>query len=125
MTTRTNPKESIYFYKATIVSVYDGDTITVNIDLGLQIWAYKEKLRLYGINAPEVRGSQRPEGLKSRDFLRSLLPEGKEILISSYKDKKGKYGRYLANIWTENEDGTITNINDLLVEEGFAEYKEY
>ncbi len=122
---KNKPQRIPLFHKATVVSVYDGDTITVNIDLGLQIWAYKEKLRLYRINAPEVRGSQRPEGLKSRDFLRSLLPEGTEILISSCKDKKGKYGRYLAEIWTENEDGTIANINDLLVDEGFAEYKEY
>ena len=63
-------KENLYYYRAVVVSVYDGDTCTVDIDLGLNTWVRGEKLRLYRINAPELRGPERPEGLKSRDFLR-------------------------------------------------------
>jgi micrococcal nuclease len=43
-----------YFYKAKIISVYDGDTVTAVIDLGFEI-TKKIKIRLYGINAPEIR----------------------------------------------------------------------
>lgn len=116
--------EKLYFYRATVKSVYDGDTITVDIDLGLMTWIHAEKLRLYRINAPELRGSEREEGLKSRDFLRSLI-DGKEIFIETVKDKKGKYGRYLAEIWLEQGTDNWINVNDLLVTEGYAEYHDY
>ncbi len=52
-------KENLYHYRAVVVSVYDGDTCTVDIDLGLNTWVRGEKLRLYRINAPELRGSER------------------------------------------------------------------
>jgi len=110
---------NIYTYKATITSVYDGDTVTADIDMGLNIWAHGEKLRLHRINTPEVRGDEREQGLISRDWLRQQLM-GKEVLIQTIKDKKGKYGRYLAEIYLEG-----VNMNDQLVTEGYAIYKTY
>ena len=117
-------KENLYYYRATVVSVYDGDTCTVDIDLGLNTWVRGEKLRLYRINAPELRGKERSAGLKSRDFLRNQI-DGKKIIIQTIKDRKEKFGRYLAEIWLPIEDGEMININDLLVTKGFAEYKDY
>lgn len=117
-------KENLYHYRAVVTDVYDGDTCTVNIDLGLSTWVQGEKLRLYRINAPELRGVERPEGLISRDFLREQI-DGKEILIQTIKDRKGKFGRYLAEIWLPREGDDPININDLLVEKGFAVYKDY
>ena len=108
-----------YTYKAKIVSVYDGDTVTADIDLGFRVWIRDEKLRLSRINTPEVRGVQRPDGLISRDWLRDMIL-GKEVIIKTLKDKKGKYGRYIVEIYFDGQ-----NINDLLVENGLAEYKEY
>ena len=115
---------TLYHYNALVTSVYDGDTCTVDIDLGLHSWIRDEKLRLHRINAPELRGKERSKGLKSHDFLKSKI-EGKKILIETIKDKKGKYGRYLAEIWLEEKKGEFTNINDLIVKEGFAIYKKY
>lgn len=63
----------LYHYKAKVESVYDGDTCTVDIDLGLHTWINREKIRLNRINAPELRGNEKDKGLKSRDFLRSLI----------------------------------------------------
>jgi micrococcal nuclease len=117
-------EHTLYHYKAVVTSVYDGDTCTVDIDLGLHSWIRSEKLRLHRINAPELRGKERPKGLISRDFLKSKI-EGKEVVIETIKDKKGKYGRYLAEIWFEDKPGKFKNINDLLVKEGFAVYKKY
>jgi len=116
--------EKLYHYRAVVQSVYDGDTCTVDIDLGLGIWVHGEKLRLYRINAPERRGVEKEAGLKSGDYLRNLI-DGKEIFVQTFKDRKGKYGRYLADIWLEDEDGTWTNVNDLMVQQGYAVYKEY
>ncbi len=116
--------KSLYNYKAFVTKVYDGDTITVDIDLGLNVFAKKEKIRLSRINAPELRGEEREEGLKSRDYLRNLI-FNKEILVQTIKDRKGKYGRYLGEIFLLDENGDKINVNDLLVEEGFAVYKKY
>jgi micrococcal nuclease len=108
----------MYEYRAKVIKVYDGDTITVLIDLGFGV-TFKEKLRLYGINTPEVRGKERPDGLISRDRLRERILD-KNITIKTFKDKKGKYGRYIAEIYLEKE-----NINEWLVSEGLAEKKDY
>ena len=112
----------MYTYRAKVIKVYDGDTITVEIDLGFNI-KITEKLRLIRINTPEVRGEERERGLISRDRLRELILN-KEIIIKTNKDKKGKYGRYLGEVIYEGEYGTI-NVNDWLVNEGLAEYKNY
>jgi len=117
-------QDKLYFYRAVVLSVYDGDTCRVDIDLGLKIWIHNEKLRLSRINAPELRGDEKAEGLRARDFLRELI-DGKEIFIETKKDRKGKYGRYLAEIWLQQEDGNWLNVNDFMVQSGHARYQRY
>lgn len=109
----------LYTYKAIVTKVYDGDTITVNIDLGLKTWIYGEKLRLYGINAPEVRGMERESGLLARDWLREQILD-KEVVIETIKDRKGKYGRYLARVSLDGRD-----IIAEMVQAGYAEWRNY
>lgn len=113
----------LFHYTAQVQSVYDGDTCRVDIDLGLGIWIRNEKLRLTRINAPEMTGDEKPQGTLSRDVLRSLIL-GQEIIIETIKDRRGKYGRYLAEIWLP-EHGGYTNINDKLVAMGHAVYEDY
>lgn len=117
-------EDKLYHYRAKVVSVYDGDTCTVDIDLGLGVWVRGEKLRLLRINAPEMRGDEKIAGKASRDFLREQIL-GKTVFIQTQRDKRGKYGRYLAEIWLENAAGEWNNINDALVDAGQAVYKEY
>lgn len=114
----------LYVYKAHVTKVYDGDTCTVDIDLGLHTWIHSERIRLSRIDAPEVRGPEKVEGIKSRDFLRSLILD-KEIILQTIKDTKGKYGRYLGEIWVQDENGEYYNVNDRLVAEGYAVYVDY
>ena len=113
----------LYEYRAEVVSVYDGDTITVNVDLGFATWLREEKIRLHGINAPEVRGPERPEGLKARDWLREKL-KGRKILLRTVRDRKGKFGRYLATVFVK-EGNAWVNVNRALIEAGHAEAAEY
>lgn len=117
-------KKTLYHYKAIVQNVYDGDTCTVDIDLGLHTWIKGEKLRLNRINAPEVTGKERLKGLKSKEYLKSLILN-KEVFIETIKDKKEKYGRYLAEVWLEQTPDNFLNINDLMVKNGFAVYKKY
>lgn len=105
----------MYEYRAFVRRVYDGDTVTVDIDLGFDVVLRNQKIRLVRINAPEVRGVQRPEGLKSRDALRAKIGN-RWIRIKTEKDKKGKWGRWLGEIWLDEEC-----VNDWLLKEGYAE----
>lgn len=105
-------------YRAFVRKIYDGDTVTVDIDLGFDIILHKQKIRLLRINAPEVRGEQREEGLKSRDALRQKIGN-KWVKLRTQKDKKGKFGRWLGEIWFEEEC-----VNDWLITEGHAKIYE-
>ena len=109
----------MYEYRAFVRKVYDGDTITCDIDLGVNMIMRNQKLRLVGINTPEVRGESRPEGLKVRDIVRSRI-SNKWVTIKTHRDKKGKYGRWLAEIY---EAGVEESLTQWLLKEGYA--KEY
>jgi micrococcal nuclease len=116
-------KASLYHYRAKVTDVYDGDTCTVEIDLGLSTWVRGEKVRLNRINAPEMRGADAAKGTKSRDFLRGLIL-GKDVLLQTIKDAREKYGRYLGEIWVE-KDGKSLNVSDVMVQNGHAVYQKY
>jgi len=107
----------MYEYRAYVRRIYDGDTITVDIDLGFDIILHKQKIRLTKINAPEMRGPQRPDGIKSRDALRQKIGN-KWVVLKTVQDKKGKYGRWLREIWADD-----ACVNDWMLSEGHA--KEY
>ena len=107
-------------YPATVTDVYDGDTITVTVDLGMDVFIAGQKMRLLGIDTPELRGVEREDGLKVRDFVRELILNKKIVIqIPDEGRKKGKYGRWLCIVLIDGK-----NLNKLLVEKGFArEYK--
>lgn len=114
------PIFDIYMYKIdkNDISIYDGDTITVTLDLGFNI-KKREKIRFYGINAPELKGIERADGLISKIFLKSLVDDAilkdKNIYIKTIKDSQEKYGRYLGVLFIDN-----LNVNLKLVEEGLV-----
>ena len=114
-------KPEVYSYNATILSIYDGDTVRADIDLGFDLKMANQSLRLFGLDTPEIRGEEREEGLEARDFLRSILPIGTRFTLVTVKDKKGKYGRILSTIYLNQDDGTFLNVNQLLLDKGFAE----
>ena len=49
----------MYEYKCKLVKVVDGDTIDVDIDLGFGVWMRNQRIRLYGIDTPESRTSDK------------------------------------------------------------------
>ena len=106
----------LYHYRAAVTEVYDGDTLTVDIDLGLGVWLRGQKIRLFGIDAPELKGETKEAGQAARDWLREKV-QGKSVLIKTFRDGREKYGRLLAEVWLEGE---ILSINDRLVHEGMA-----
>lgn len=90
-------------YPARIVAIHDGDTMTLDIDLGFdhiisgQDFAGKTRLacRVYGINAPELSTDT---GKAALAFAETLVKPGMLVTVLSHGwDKYG--GRF---------DGTIT-----------------
>ena len=94
-----------------------GDTLTADVDLGFKMWAKKIKLRLIGIDTPEIRTKDPQEkalAIKARDRVRELCL-GREVIITTRK--KGKYGRWLASVYIEDGDLDIARF---LIQEGLA-----
>jgi micrococcal nuclease len=115
---------SLYTYAAAVEAVYDADTMTVMIDLGLNVFV-RERVRLARINAPEVRGAMRVAGLVARDWVR-LQVLGVGVYIKTTQDKKGKYGRYVAEVYYRPPNAVVfVNLSDRLVTLGMAVYQEY
>ena len=120
--TATN-KGALWFYRGVVTDAqYDGDTWYLTIDLGFKNQNVNQKIRLLNIDTPEVRGTEREDGIKVRDFVRENFVVGQELLLRSYKDQAGKFDRYLFEIIIEfrSIDNYYT-LNQYLFERGFAD----
>lgn len=102
----------MYEYQATILDIHDGDSLKVRIDLGMRTTRI-ERLRLYGINAPEL---STPEGKAARAYLQTLLKIGDTATIRTHKDKQEKYGRWLAEVLSSE----LVDVNASMVSSGHA-----
>ena len=97
--------EKIIEGKAKII---DGDTIHIN----------KNKIRLHGIDAPEIKQTCKIEdkiwncGIKSSLALKKLILDNNITCVVSDIDK---YNRYIAECFINNQ-----NINKLMVRNGWA-----
>ena len=95
-------------FQAVVVSVYDGDTITIRTDETI-------KIRITGIDAPELK---QPFGQASKQAMSGLV-YGKTVTIKPVK--KELYGRLLARVEIGGKDTSLT-----MVELGMAHwYKQY
>jgi micrococcal nuclease len=106
----------IYEYKAKLNRVVDGDTVHFDVDLGFGVQVTLD-FRLAGINTPEVVGSQRVAGLAAKAEVTRLLGLGTIRIISM---KTEKYGRWLATIFVKQADGKEIEVNQALIDGGFA-----
>lgn len=111
---------TLYNYECIISRVVDGDTVDVDIDLGFDAWLKDQRVRLIEIDAPEVRTRDLAEkqlGLESKEFLKSLLPQGKKVILLSKEFNKGKYGRIIGDFILDNK-----LVTEILLENGKATY---
>lgn len=108
----------LYEYDAKLVKVVDGDTLDLEVDLGFNI-RHEIRVRLLGVDTPETYGVKKESeeyqaGIKAKERVEELCT-GKDLTVFTYKDKTGKYGRYLAQIVVDN-----INVGEQLIEEGLA-----
>ena len=97
---------------ATVLSIADGDTITV-VEAGERV-----KVRLACIGAPEL--SQAPYGQTSRQALQALLPLGAQVSLRV--KATDRYGRRVAELLKAKIDSknNSNNINQLMIASGQA-----
>lgn len=94
--------------QATVVSVYDGDTCTVEV-------RRRFKIRLEDVWAPEIREKG---GIESRDHLRSLIDQKAVMIrIGGTEDvwRRRTFGRDVGRIWVEGND-----VGSAMIESGHA-----
>ena len=110
----------MYTYKAKLIRVIDGDTVSAMIDLGFNTWTDRT-IRFYGIDAYESRTTdleEKAKGILAKERVIELLNSvnGEFILKSEGLDK---YGRSLGVILIKEGDKEL-NINQTLLTEGHA-----
>ncbi len=102
-------------YPVKLLSVYDGDTLTILVDLWPGQWI-KAKLRLNGIDTPEKRTRsvcEKAMALAVRELLVSFL-DGKELYITDVFN--GKYaGRVIGDLYADG-----INVSEYLLKSGYA-----
>tara|TARA_B100001758_G_C18179970_1_gene488925 strand:+ start:149 stop:538 length:390 start_codon:yes stop_codon:yes gene_type:complete len=115
-------------YVAQIKRWLDGDTVELSVDLGMSV-SVDAKFRLARIDAPEVKkyagvtNEEKQRGLELKKLLSEKIPKDSGVVVSV--TKKGKYGRYLVEIWDTDEEGSLYNLNDWLLNQGLVEGVEY
>ncbi len=85
--------------RAVCVRVIDGDTADFLLDLGWLTYSYA-RVRIYGIDTPELRGTTGPELAKALAATERLaqLVRNRPILLRSYKDRR-TFDRFVAEVF--------------------------
>jgi len=112
-TTATGPVRLPVGDETTVVRVVDGDTVEV---------AGGERVRLIGIDTPEVYGGAECYGEQASAYTKQLLPAGTPVRLVYDVERLDRYGRTLAYVY-RLADGEF--INGSLVRNGYAQVATY
>ena len=109
-------EDRLYWYRCELDRVIDGDTVVLHLDLGCNTWIRSQPCRLYNINTPEMRGVERVGGIDARNHMIKLLDSaGGDLMCKTHKDKQGKYGRWLVELYHHGN-----NLNEQMITDGYA-----
>ena len=117
-------EDKLFHYPAKLVRVKDGDSAFFIIDFGCEI-RRKYDTRFVGIDTAEMRSKEgspeRALALAAKRRTTELLTDAGDwnIGIITHKDKDGKYGRLLVEVWVK-KDGKLICVNEVLLTENLA-----
>ena len=102
--------------EALVTDIVDGDTIVTLTNQGK-----KETIRYLLIDTPELHHPRRREEelAKEAKIFNASLVLNKKIRIELDKEERDKYGRLLAYVWVNTENGEKM-VNETLIEKGLA-----
>ena len=87
------------------VDNYDGDTIKVNIPGVHPLLGANITVRVYGVDAPEIRTKNKCEkqkAIEAKELVKSILVKAKHITLKEVQ--RGKYFRILAKVYADDVD---------------------
>jgi micrococcal nuclease len=115
-----------WIWQASVSRIVDGDTLDVTIDVGFRATRY-ERIRLLGVNCPEMHGDSHEAGRAACDFTRNWVHATEvaerlgqwPFIIQTHK--ADSFGRYLARVWpASSKRETDSDLSALLIEHGHA-----
>jgi endonuclease YncB( thermonuclease family) len=94
--------------RARVIKVVDGDTLRVRLASGA-----RKKVRLVGIDTPEVYGTVECGGNKASASMRRITPRGTRVVLVSdpTQDKVDRYGRLLRYVMKSGKDVNRAQLN--------------
>lgn len=105
-------------FLAQVTKVSDGDSIHLTIMPGFGIHLPEVRVRLLGIDAPELRGPEKMQAIHSkRQLEKKILHQW--VGLQTHADQSCKYGRWLGVIWLPT-DGELVNINMWMIQQNLA-----
>lgn len=111
-----------WVFRARLMRVIDGDTAEFLIDTAFRT-TRTERVRLLGIDTPEMRGLEREAGLAARTYAArwyAVQPKTEWPFLLATRTDPDSFGRYLAYVYAA-ETGEC--LNGVLLLAGMA--KEY
>jgi micrococcal nuclease len=111
----------MYTYQCNTLRVIDGNTVDAIIDLGFNV-TIRQRIKLYGVNVKDIRSADenvRQQAIASKQKLTELL--GNNFVCETIVNKRGKAGRIMGKLSTIDKDGKKVDINQQLIDAGFAE----
>ena len=111
----------MYTYQCSTIRVIDGNTVDASIDLGFNV-TIRQRIKLYGVNVGDIRSNDdtvRQQAVASKQKLTELL--GNEFVCETIVNKRGKAGRVMGKITSTTSDGSKVDVNQQLINQGFAE----
>ena len=102
-----------------MLKVRDGDTIEVDIDLGLYAHL-RAALRLKDLNTPDLVGENRARGLEAQAHLLALIPVGSAVRIQTFRRPNAEryvqtFDRFVAEVWTTDGRNVSETMREWLV----------
>lgn len=90
-----------------VTRITDGDTFR----------AGEERIRLIGVDTPEVSGGHECYGREATEALETLIPVGTEVRLVADVEPRDRYGRTLAYVYRARDD---LHVNLRMAHDGFA-----
>ncbi|MDD3793066.1 MAG: thermonuclease family protein [Candidatus Bathyarchaeota archaeon] len=103
-----------YSYIGYVTEIINGDSFLASIDIGLDIILTNRRIKLNGVEAPQLIGDDADAGIVAKDVLKELI-FNKKVLLKIYKNVTDEYGRYIADVFFND-----VFVNEYMVTNGFA-----
>lgn len=105
---------TVWVRRARLVRLIDGDTLTLVVDLGFGIQIGHDprqeiRVRLLGLDCPEVHGPTKAAGLAAAAYTRAWLAEAgaTDWPLIVQTEKPDSFGRYLATVFRSSDKACL------------------